>query len=579
MGPIETLSSSGSGPWLDPRSVPEDLPAVRPFDAAYLPDTLRPWIEDNAERMQCCIDFLAAGTMVALGSLVGRKVGIRPKRLDDWIEVPDLWGCLVGRPGVLKSPALAQGLRPLQGLAAEAFERHREDIHHYRAQQLVEAHELKVAEKVIAASLQTGDRDSAYAAALSAVGKAGAAPAPRRYDTNDCTIEKLGELLAANPNGLLVHRDELVGFLRSLDKEGYEEARAFYLEAWNGTGTFTVDRIGRGTVRIPSNTVSIIGCIQPALLQRYVREAVRGGRGADGLIQRFQVAVWPDVPREWRNVDRAPNSNARSEAYCVFQHLDKLSAAAVGAEGGDGIPFLHFVPDAQDAFDEWLADLEMTIRSGDEHPAYEAHLAKYRKLVPALALILHLANRGTGPLTLGSLEKALAWSDYLRPTRGGSIRPYCAPTLRPPANWRSTCGAEPWRRPSACARCNENAGRVWTRRRTSSWRRRCFASWAGFAKPRLTAGRPGDRRDRPSRSTRKCLRARWACRRGRHDEYGTPGGFWQFCQSHRSQSGGNSRHEARSRSLGGPRGLQLRRARCPRRKGSTPMHPWVGGPA
>jgi len=35
-------------------------------------------------------------------------------------------------------------------------------------------------------------------------------PSLRRYKTNDTTVEKLGELLRENPNGLLVLRDELV---------------------------------------------------------------------------------------------------------------------------------------------------------------------------------------------------------------------------------------------------------------------------------------------------------------------------------------------------------------------------------
>jgi len=39
-------------------------------------------------------------------------------------------------------------------------------------------------------------------------------PRERRYVVNDTTVEKLGELLNQNPNGLLLFRDELSGFLR-----------------------------------------------------------------------------------------------------------------------------------------------------------------------------------------------------------------------------------------------------------------------------------------------------------------------------------------------------------------------------
>ena len=69
--------------------------------------------------------------------------------------------------------------------------------------------------------------------------------------------------------------------------------RAFYCEAWNGTGAYTYDRIGRGTLHIRAACLSVLGGIQPGPLERYLR-AVFAGRGDDGLLQRFQLAVWPD---------------------------------------------------------------------------------------------------------------------------------------------------------------------------------------------------------------------------------------------------------------------------------------------
>ena len=53
------------------------------------------------------------------------------------------------------------------------------------------------------------------------------------------------------------------------------------------------------------------------------------------------------------------------------------------------------------------------MRSGDLHPALESHLAKYRKLVPALALTLHLSNGGSGPVGPEATLQALAWAEYL----------------------------------------------------------------------------------------------------------------------------------------------------------------------
>ena len=71
-------------------------------------------------------------------------------------------------------------------------------------------------------------------------------PIDRRYVTNDTTYEKLGEILAQNPNGVLAHRDELVSLLKTLDREEFAAARGFFLTAWNGTIPYKFDRITRG---------------------------------------------------------------------------------------------------------------------------------------------------------------------------------------------------------------------------------------------------------------------------------------------------------------------------------------------
>ena len=79
------------------RDLPPELHPVLPFDLELLPDALRPWISDVCERVQCPPDFVAVPVMVALGSLIGRKVRIRPKARDSWTVVPNVWGCIIGR--------------------------------------------------------------------------------------------------------------------------------------------------------------------------------------------------------------------------------------------------------------------------------------------------------------------------------------------------------------------------------------------------------------------------------------------------------------------------------------------------
>jgi hypothetical protein len=213
--------------------------------------------------------------------------------------------------------------------------------------------------------------------------------------TQDATVEKLGELLRDNPRGLLVSRDELAGWLRIMDKSGREGDREFYLEAWNGTGSYTFDRIGRGTVHIEAVTVSICGGIQPGKLSAYMQEAIDGNGGADGLLQRLQLLVWPDGLGEWIPPERWPETAAKNLAFGIFAYLDTLEVQTIGAECEAGsIPYLRFSPEAQALFDAWRNELENRLRSQElaPTPAFESHLSKYRSLMPSLALLFHLVN-------------------------------------------------------------------------------------------------------------------------------------------------------------------------------------------
>ena len=65
-------------------------------------------------------------------------------------------------------------------------------------------------------------------------------------------------------------------------------------------------------------TLTIFGTIQPGPLGVYLNQAIRGGTGDDGLMQRFQLSVWPDDPGQWRVVDRPPDKLARNVAFDVF---------------------------------------------------------------------------------------------------------------------------------------------------------------------------------------------------------------------------------------------------------------------
>jgi hypothetical protein len=397
-----------------PEPLPSPLPAVPAFDADLLPVSVRAWCVDAADGLQVPLEFTAIPAMVALAGAIGRSIGVAMKLHDRWIERPILWGCVIGRPSSGKSPALTPARRMLDRLASEERNAHDVELREYEGRALIADASRANAKKAIQSALKQGDQSAAESAAEAALFDE-EPPSEPRIVVNDATVEKLGELLNANPRGLVQFRDELAGWLANLDREGREADRAFWLECWNGTGTFTVDRIGRGTVRIEACAVSILGGMQPGKLAEYVRGAVRGGFSDDGLIQRFQLAVYPDLPANWSYSDRRPDPASEALAWATFQRLRALDPGSIGAEQPDGfdVPFLRFDDEAQTMLIEWTTDLMQRLRAGDEPAWMESHLSKYRSLAGRLALVLHLADGGTGPIVADTLAKALDWCGFL----------------------------------------------------------------------------------------------------------------------------------------------------------------------
>jgi hypothetical protein len=171
-------------------------------------------------------------------------------------------------------------------------------------------------------------------------------------------------------------------FLKGLDRVGREADRAFFLEAWNGNGSFEVDRIGRGSIHVPALCISLLGGIQPGPLTKYVGDALAEAEKADGLLQRFQVLVYPDM-KDYEPSDARPDAKARDRTYQVLEDLAGLDAEAFGAHQEDEeVPGIRFSEHAQEIFDAWRSEVEPRYRTGTYPEAIESHMLKYRSLSP-----------------------------------------------------------------------------------------------------------------------------------------------------------------------------------------------------
>ena len=423
---IELVAACASGAgatgqfyqWPAPTEIFSQLPVAPEFDAAVLlPKALADFVLDEADRMPCSPDYIAAALVVCLGSVIGAKCGLKPKRRDDWIVVPNLWGGIVGDPSSKKSPALGTVTRFLDRLEAREAEKLVDAQTIFEAEKAAfEAHQsaVKASMKKAAGGAKPDHLKMAASIADMQDLQAPQEPHALRYKSNDSSVEKLGDILSRNPQGIMVFRDELTGLLASWEREGHEGDRAFYLESWNGTGSFNIDRIGRGEQFVKTLCLSIFGGIQPDKIESYLA-GIASSLDNDGRVQRFQVMVYPNaVPWAW--CDRYPVKGAREAVRDIFDRLAVFDPVQDGATPADDfvkLPHFQFDDEAQEVFIEWCAQLNLVHIANEQDPLMKQHFGKYEKLFCSLALVLHLAEGNIGAVKVDSALRAAAWCDYL----------------------------------------------------------------------------------------------------------------------------------------------------------------------
>lgn len=350
------------------------LPRITP---EMLPNSIAKWVSDVCERIESPFEIGAVTALTLIGNLIGNKVGVRPKAKDSWTVTPNLWGMIIGNPSIKKTPVYNELYKAVSILEAKASKEFSEAYKDYELE--LEVYKTKSKE------LKNNKDFDGLKSLIEPI-----KPIAKRYTTSDGTIEAIADIISNNPNGLLVSRDELSGFLKMMDKQGKEGDRAFYLEAWNGTNSFSVDRIMRGSIYIPRLTLGVLGNIQPSMIKQYVYEAVQGHK-ADGFLQRFQLSVFVEAI-EQKLIDRYPNKQLRDSFYNMIEAIATIEDfEGTQKDDFESIPFYRFDDEAQIVFNEWFLNNSKEAQNAFNE-AYEGHLSKYPKLFASLCLIFHICE-------------------------------------------------------------------------------------------------------------------------------------------------------------------------------------------
>jgi hypothetical protein len=254
------------------------------------------------------LDHVAVPLLGIASGLIG--VARRVQASTSWLEPCTLWCAVVGYSGDGKTPGLDVTKRALAAVERE----NRNAI-----VELQRKHDSKVeaARAVRDAWKKTVQEAIANGCPAPEMPKGAQEPdkfiAPKLY-VSDGTIERLGELLTARPQGIVRILDELAGMFTNMKRYSGGQDNEFWLEAWNGN-SFAVERIGR-QLYIDHLLVGVTGGFQPDKLIK----AFAGDD--DGMYARFNFA-WPA---------EAPFKELADGISCVdlnlkgaLSHLDALA--------------------------------------------------------------------------------------------------------------------------------------------------------------------------------------------------------------------------------------------------------------
>lgn len=396
-------------------AVPEyDLPALTDD---YLPCTLRDWVHKHAERLNISPELIVVPFLSVIGSLLGRKIAIRPKMNDSWEVFANLWGLCIAPPGAKKSPALDLSLKMLKRIQENEYQKTDSGLKDNEEKILIISSTIKTLKRKIEKAADNEDLDEQKTLAEKLVQEKQKLKELKvqtpRYFTNSYSIEKLLDLMVDNPNGLLIYRDEISAILGSFDKKGHENDRQFLLEGWNGNGSFTHDTLSRGESRADGICITLLGGIQPTLVRQMIAE-IKKGKSDDGFMQRFQLIAYPNQNIKGKYVDVEVPKELDGAVFELFKKVSALDESQHGTRDSGSL-YVKLSKDAYVVYSRHMNKYEKELSEMDDSP-FKSHMSKFGKLLAALILIFHVIdNIETGQKTDKArehvVEMAIRWAN------------------------------------------------------------------------------------------------------------------------------------------------------------------------
>ena len=356
------------------------------FPIDIYPDFIQKYITEVSNTLNANLDFLGCGFLWALSLCVGNTIKIEIKK--GWQEAAIVWIALVGRAGVGKTHTIKAITNPLERINGREIKRYADEMAKYEAYMALEKKEKALAEEI-------------------------KKPRKKKFIAEDITIEALTELHENNPNGIGILKDELVGWIKDMNKYREGSDLQKYLSCWSN-GILSSDRKTSSSSYVEKSFIPIIGGVQPSILTGvYTAE-----NKENGFIDRI-LLCYPDIKVEKYN-KREMSEKLINEYDDFLTYLyDNIKQQLLRYdEFGNIKP--HVFRLSSEAEIEWIRifDKITDMQNSDEENEYmKSVLPKIKSYIARFALLLDVLyiyseNKEMSEITKRAVLNAEKLGDY-----------------------------------------------------------------------------------------------------------------------------------------------------------------------
>lgn len=269
-----------------------------PFPVEVFPLLVQKIIKETNESLNYPVDFIGAAIMYAVSVAIGNTHKVRI--MQGYEQNAVLYLSIVGKAGTNKTHPIVWALKPINKNDQASFQDYRNQTIEYNEYLALSKKEKK----------ELG------------LEKEPQKPKWKQLLVSDFTPESLTDIMDFNKRGIGVYADELAAWFNNFNRYNKGSEEQFWLSVWSGT-RITINRKTSDPILIQNPFVSVIGTVQPAVLEQLALN-----RTENGFIDRLLFVVPDKLQKEyWSEKELDPE--IETEWFTILKNLLNLEAREI----------------------------------------------------------------------------------------------------------------------------------------------------------------------------------------------------------------------------------------------------------